>query len=103
MPKYLYVYHGGKNPETPEEGEAVMAKWMSWLGGLGGDVVDPGNPVGVSTTVYADKVEGNGGSNPASGYGLVNAKDMDDAVAKAKGCPVLESGGSVEVAETFEI
>lgn len=103
MPKFLFVYHGGKNPETPEEGEAVMAKWMAWLGGLGGDVVDPGNPVGMSTTVYASKVEDNGGSNPASGYGLVNAKDMKDAIAKAKGCPVLESGGSVEVAETFEI
>jgi hypothetical protein len=48
-------------------------------------------------------VTGNGGPNPASGYGLIEASDLDDAVAKAKGCPILQAGGSVELAEAFDM
>jgi len=28
---------------------------------------------------------------------------MNDAVAKSKSCPILTSGGSVEVCETFQV
>jgi hypothetical protein len=27
---------------------------------------------------------------------------MDSAVAKAKGCPILQGGGTIEVCETFD-
>jgi hypothetical protein len=37
------------------------------------------------------------------GYTIVDAAGLDAAVAKAKGCPILAAGGSVEVCETFEI
>ena len=103
MPKFLYVYHGGKKPETPEEGEKVVAQWVKWLDGLGDAVVDGGNPVGLSKTVTATKVEEHGGANPASGYGIIAAPDMASAVTIAKGCPIHESGGSVEVAEIMEM
>lgn len=33
---------------------------------------------------------------------MVKGHDLDDAIAKAKRCPILLMGGSVEVAETFE-
>jgi hypothetical protein len=33
---------------------------------------------------------------------VIAAKNLDDAIAKARGCPILASGGSVELAETFE-
>ena len=103
MPKYVFAYHGGSMPDTPEEGAKVMAKWQNWLASMGDDVVDGGNPVGPSRTVFPDKVTDNGGANPLSGYSLIMAKDMDDALAKAKGCPTLESGGTVEVAEAMEL
>lgn len=67
---------------------------------MGAAVVDGGSPVGMSRTVNPDgSVMDNGGSNPASGYGLFEAADIDDAIAKAKGCPILPAGGSVELAE----
>ena len=30
MANYIFAYHGGKMPETPEEGERVMAAWGAW-------------------------------------------------------------------------
>ncbi|WP_075996041.1 hypothetical protein [Salaquimonas pukyongi] len=103
MPKFVFAYHGGKMPETQEEGAKVMAAWESWLGGLGDAVADGGNPVGMSKTVTASGVEDNGGSNPLSGYSLVNAADIGAACDIAKGCPILDAGGTVEVAEAMEM
>ena len=103
MPKFVFAYHGGSMPESPEEIASTMAAWRDWMGGMADSLVDGGNPVGPSRTVTPDGVEDNGGSNPLSGYTLVNAGDMDAAVAMAKGCPILDNGGTVEVAEAIEM
>ena len=104
MSKYLFIYHGVKQPETEEEIAAVMDAWGQWFGSMGSAVVDGGNPVGKSSTVQSGgNVVDNGGANPASGYSLVEASDLDDALAKAKGCPILNDGGSVEVAEAIDM
>lgn len=104
MPKFMYIYHGGGRPETPEEGERVMAAWMQWMQGMGDAVVDGGNPAGMSKTVTADGVTDDGGANPVSGYTLVNAPDIETACEMAKGCPILDGGaGSIEVAEAMEM
>ena len=102
MAKFLFVYHGGKQPETEEEGARVMAAWMAWMEKHADAMVDDGAPVGLSKTVTSDGVEDNGGANPASGYTLVNADSMEDAIAIAQGCPILEDG-TVEVAECMEM
>jgi hypothetical protein len=104
MAKYLFVYHGGSKPETEEEVAAVMDAWGQWFGSMGSAVVDGGNPVGVSSTVHSDgSVSSDGGANPASGYSLIEAADIGDALAKARGCPILSGNGSVEVAEAFDM
>ncbi len=104
MAKYLFVYHGGKHPETEAEVAAVMDAWGGWLGGMGAAVVDGGNPVGKSTTVNSDgSVTDDGGANPVSGYGMFEASDLDDATAKARECPILAAGGSVELAEVIDM
>ena len=102
MTNYVFAYHGGKKPETPEAGAAMMAKWQAWFGDLGGAVVDGGAPVGMSKTVSASGVTDGGGTNPLSGYSIVQADSLDAAIELAKGCPILEHG-SVEVAEAMEI
>lgn len=104
MAKYLFVYHGGSHPETEAEVAEVMDAWGNWLGSMGSAVVDGGNPVGKSSTVNADgSVSDNGGSNPASGYSLIEASDLSDAVSKAKNCPILAAGGSIELAEAIDM
>ena len=102
MSNYIFAYHGGKKPGSPEEGAKVMAQWESWLGGLGDALVNPGNPVGMSKTVSARGVTDDGGLNPLSGFSIVRADSMDAALEMAKGCPILD-GGSVEVAEAIEM
>lgn len=100
MTKYLLNYHGGGMPETPAEGEKVMKAWTDWMGGLGKALVDGGNPTGAAKTIAASgKVSDGGGSNPSTGYSILEAKSLDDAVKLSKGCPILMSGGSIEVAE----
>jgi hypothetical protein len=99
MPKYLFAYHGGRRPDTPAEGEKVMAAWGTWFGTLGTAVADPGAPVGQSHTVAKSGLTANGGANPVSGYSLVTAAGYDQAVEMARGCPILANGGTVEVAE----
>ncbi|MEX0365618.1 MAG: hypothetical protein AB3N22_06080 [Ruegeria sp.] len=104
MPEFVFAYHGGKAPESPEEGEKVMAQWQAWFADMGEAVVIPGAPVGMSKTVSSDGVADDGGANPISGYSVVKAADIGAATEMAKGCPMVVTGnGSVEVAEVMEM
>lgn len=103
MTKFLFAYHGGGEPSSQEEGEAVMKQWMDWLGGLGDSVVQMGDPVGKSWTVTGDKITQDGGSNPISGYTIIQAASIEEACEISKGCPIHGSGGSVEVAPIMEM
>ena len=104
MAKYLFVYHGGGRPDTKEAQAKAMAAWGEWFGSMGKAVINGGNPVGKSWTVKGNgAVTKDGGSNPVSGFSLVEAKDYDGAVALATGCPMLTAGGSVEVAEVLDM
>lgn len=104
MQNYLLIYKGGSMPETDEEVQKEMAAWGAWLEGLGGAVVDAGNPVGKSMTINPDKsIEQNGGAEPATGYGILKGEDDADIAEKAKACPHLNSGGTIEVAPIIEL
>ncbi len=104
MPQFLYVYHGGAKPETPEDGEKAMAAWQAWMGGMGDTLITPGAPVGLSKTVTGAGVTDDGGANPTSGYSVVAAADIETACEMAKGCPmVVDGSGSVEIAEIIEM
>lgn len=103
MPKFLFVYHGGKPPETQAEIDASMAAWGKWMQANGASLVDPGNPVGLSKTVSQSGVAGNGGANPAAGYTIVEAADIDAACQIASDNPMVLDGGSVEVAEIHPV
>jgi hypothetical protein len=103
MANYLLLYSGGTMPESEAEQKAVTAEWMSWFGALGSAVVDGGNPfTPQAKTITKDgKVsDGSGGPMP-SGYSILKANSLDEAVGMAKGCPVLKGGAAVMVFETF--
>ncbi len=102
MPDFLFAYHGGKKPETAEEGVEAMARWNAWFEGMGDAVVIPGAPVGMSKTVSASGVVDNGGANPISGYSVIRAETIEAVVEHAKKCPILD-GGTIEVAPIMEM
>ena len=104
MAKFLFVYHGGRHPGNPAEAKATMDAWGAWFGSLGAAVIDGGNPVGKSYTVKADgSLSTDGGANPASGYSLVEAANIEDAHKKAAGCPLLKVGGTIEIAQAMDM
>jgi hypothetical protein len=103
MGKYLLAYKGGAMASTDAEREAAMAAWGQWFGRLGPAVVDAGNPFGPSSTVTNGGSVSDGAASGLSGYSVLSADSLAAADELAKGCPVLDNGGSVEVYETFEV
>lgn len=98
MEKFIFAFHGGKMPDSPEEGARIMAKWGDWMQGLGQTLADPGSILGPAHSVSASGVSAQGGADPLSGYMIVLAADQDAANTVAKGCPIIENEGRVSVA-----
>ena len=103
MAKFVLAYRGGSAAESEAEQKAVMDQWMGWFGSLGAAVVDGGNPFGPAKTIASNGSVSDGGGAALTGYSIIDASGLDDAAAKAKGCPVLASGGTVDVYETMEM
>lgn len=100
---YLLLYSGGTMPATPDEQKSVMDAWGAWFGRHGDAITDGGNPFTVaSKTINSDGTVSEGAQAAASGYTLIKADSLDQAVEMAKGCPVLLGGAMISVYETFD-
>jgi hypothetical protein len=97
MGKYVFAYKGGGMAQTEAERDAAMQAWGAWFGGLGSAVVDAGNPFSESKAV------GGNGTSGLTGYSILSADSLDAASKLAEDCPVLASGGSVDVYEVLEV
>lgn len=97
MGKFVFVYYAGSETDGGSNED-----WMSWFEKLGKKVVDPGNPfAGGGQAINKDGVM-DVNSMPVTGYSIVEAKDMDEAVAMAKDCPLVPTeGGAVCVYEAL--
>jgi len=104
MTKFLLSFHGGDQPTSKEEGEKVTQSWVDWMGSLGKALAEPGNPTTIAKTIdKSGKVSDGGGANPVTGYTILEAASLDDAVKLAKGCPQLKANGSIEVSEIMPL
>lgn len=102
MANYLLTYSGGSGmPETEAEQAAVMQQWGTWYEELGEAIVNPGNPVGEAKTVSPGGDVTDGGA--VTGFTIISADNLNDAVKAAQGCPIVASGGNVEVGETIQM
>ena len=100
MSNYLLAFRGTPNAASTAAQEAA---WANWFRGLGPTIVDTGHRVGAYTTIGSDgQPVQNGGSEPLRGYILVTADSLQAAVELARACPILQTGGHVEVGETFD-
>lgn len=109
MKEYLLLFRGGFErvvDQSPEEFAANMEQWKNWLTDLAkaGKVVaaQPLLPTG-KHVVGKERTVVDGpfaeGKEILGGYLLCKAESYDEAVAIADGCPVLDTGGIVEVRE----
>jgi hypothetical protein len=103
MAKYLLVYHGGSGmAASADEQAAAVAAWNDWFGRLDGALVDGGNPTAAVRHITPDGRVSDDPTGP-TGYSIISAADLDEAVALAKGSPLLQAGGSIQVAETIDM
>ena len=102
MPKFLVTYHGGEGmPADPDARQQAMAAFGAWAKGAGEALMDPGSPLGPSKTVSQAGVTTDRASAPASGYTLLQADSLDDAVGLVEDHPFIGRGGSLEVHEAI--
>lgn len=101
MANFLLLYSGGSMPEGQTEQAQVMQAWGAWFGQLGDALVDAGNPFTPNGKTINTDGTVRDGAGSASGYSVIKADSLDDAVARAKGCPVLAGGSTISVYETF--
>ena len=102
---YLLLFRGGLDPEnmTPEQMKTTMNNWMTWMKALkqrkemtGGQPLEDGGkvlsgPKGAKVAPFRDSPDAIGG------YLLIKAKNLAAATKIAKGCPIFNNGGTVEL------
>lgn len=100
MTNFLLIYTGGWGVPDDEEGQAkVKAAWGTWLTKLGA-AIQGGDPLGAGRYVSAEGAGDGAGISPApSGYMIIAAESLDDAVAKVRDHPHVRFGGQVSVYE----
>jgi hypothetical protein len=105
MTDYLLLYSGGSMPETEAEQADVMKAWDTWMTSIGPALKDGGNPfTPAAKSIASDgRVSDGPVGGMSSGYSIIQADSLDDAVEMAKGCPVTLGGASITVFETFAV
>jgi hypothetical protein len=82
MTKYVLLTKGGSMPQTKGAVGKMMAEWDEWIQGLGTALTGQGNPLGASFTINRDgSTEQGGGTDPATGYMVIDADWLTGAVA----------------------
>lgn len=107
MEKFMLLFRGSdvyQPGQSPEAVQVLKQKLIHWIGDLSkkGQYVasEPLQPTGKQVN-GTKKTITNGPFGEAKatigGCTIVHAKDINDAVEIAKGCPILESNANIEV------
>jgi hypothetical protein len=108
MSKFLFIYHAPATPAdaapmAQEDMEAGLAEWNAWGAKVGDGLIDFGTPLANGV-----RVSPGGATAPSqrevSGYSLIEAGNIDEALVFAKEHPHLNSPGcEIEVHEAQQI
>lgn len=108
---FILLFRGGADPATmtPEQMNTTMNNWMSWMSQLkknkqlklGHPLEDGGKKLsglkGKEVATFEDD------KDTIGGFMVINAKSMADATRIAKGCPIFNNGGTVELRQAAEM
>jgi hypothetical protein len=90
MGKYVYVYYASDETDAGDD-----AAWGNWFGKLGDKIVDAGNPFASNGQAVYMGGTMSVSEKPVTGYSIVTAENMEEAVDLAKGCPLVGSKDGV--------
>jgi hypothetical protein len=111
MSEFAFLFRGREPFTSAEQTQRSMENWRPWFKTLAaeGHIVDPGRPLAPSGKIVASRSASvhDGAFAEAKdvigGYILVTARDVEHAAELARGCPILDVGGSVEVRPVQQI
>jgi hypothetical protein len=116
MPAYVYLFRIDDASQreamgTPERAQQSMQRWLTWIRELetSGHLSQRGQPLERDGKVVRgrQKVVTDGpfaeSKDVVNGFLIVEAKDANEAAELAKGCPILDGNGSVEVRPVMKI
>jgi hypothetical protein len=105
MNDFLYLFRSAPLSYSPQEMQQQMQLWMKWMKDLtdNGHLISRGERLDQRAGKVVEK-DGTTTDGPyteakdiVGGYMIVSAADLDQAVKLCADCPVLASGGRVEV------
>jgi hypothetical protein len=107
MKEFMLVFRNAQSGAprlSPEQLQEITKPWQDWIGGIAAQnkLVERGNRLDYEgATVHAGNVVTDGPYAEIKeillGYTIVKTDAIADAIEIAKGCPVLNFGGTVEV------
>ncbi len=107
MNEFSLIFRNAEHPSvqfSPEQMQGILLQWRDWIGsiaaqdklasrgarlGIEGKILKPNDVVTDGPYVEMKEI--------LSGFIIVKADTIEEATEMAKGCPVLNVGGSVEV------
>ena len=113
MADYLLLFRGVEDmvsEQSPSEMQAHMDRWKNWMGDLaargklaGGQPLDKsGKTITNKGTTITDGPFTEG-PEMVSGYLIIKAGDINEAVELSKSCPVFELDGNIEIRPVQEM
>jgi len=113
MKEFMLVFRNeqaGAPRLSPEQLQDITKPWQDWIGGIAahGKLVERGNRLDYEgATVQPGNVVTDGPYAEIKeillGYTIVKTDALTDAIEIAKGCPILNVGGSVEVRSVVQM
>jgi len=111
MSEFTFMFRGRETSQSREQQQQCTAKWTAWFRELSakGHLKEPGHPLVDTGRVISSRkrIVSDGPFAEAKdiigGYAVIVAADLNEAAELAKGCPILEVDGSVEVRELLTL
>ena len=96
MAQYLLLYHCKALSKDKRKLKARKDSWDNFISEISNTVLGGGKPLVKAKTVTEDKEVGNGDCD-ITGFTVVEAEDLDEAVELSRSAPDLNQGGRADV------
>ena len=115
MSEFIYLFRIGQAAQreamgTPDHAQKSMQKWLAWMRELEtkGHLKNAGQPLEQAGKVVRRGKDVTDGpyvevKDLVAGFTIIQANDLAEAAELSHGCPILESGGSVEVRPVMQM